>query len=319
MGNQFAKKIKKGILLLFCLFFIQSLLLHSKDCFLLATNGLELWFSRMLPTLFPFMIISSILVTYQLIPLFVLGIKPFLYPFFKLPDAGYYCIVIGFLCGFPMGAKNIAQVYQKGQLTKAQAEALLGFCNNIGPVYFLSFAIPLLKQNLPELSVAGCLFGMYGIPLLYGIFRCRLVNSENTTGMLSYPRSTSCVLPFDSIITNNLESIVKLGGYMMFFHVLMIFFRFLPDDSIVYACCYCFTEITGGITRLSQVVSVVPNTIKGLLSLLYFFFLQLGGLCCIFQTKSMLSQTDLSLKKYVYDKLILSLLTIGYHAVCVFF
>ncbi len=131
-----------------------------------ALSGLNLWFTGMVPALLPFMILSDILVRLGLTERFAALFFPLVHPLWRVSKNGAYVMFMGFLCGFPMGAKVTAQLVREKKLTSREGAFLLAFCNNIGPVYFLSYVLPLLKltNSLPYL------IGMYGIPLLYGIF-----------------------------------------------------------------------------------------------------------------------------------------------------
>ena len=92
-------------------------------------------------------------------------IYPVVKPLAKVRKNVCYAMLMGFLCGFPMGARVVDDLYQRQMIDRREAEYLLAFCNNIGPVYFCSFVLPLLGRRL----VWPYLFGMYGIPLLYGM------------------------------------------------------------------------------------------------------------------------------------------------------
>ena len=110
-----------------------------------ASMGLQLWFNKMIPTLLPFMILSSIMIQLQINTTFMRIFEPILYPIFHVNKQCLYAIFIGFLCGFPMGAKTCQELYELKKITKAEAEYLLSFNNNIGPVYFVSFVLATLQ------------------------------------------------------------------------------------------------------------------------------------------------------------------------------
>ena len=141
------------------------LLAFPMDSLSFSLTGLQLWFNRMVPTLLPFMILSGIMIRLNLTEHVVKMISPLLSPLLKVSLNGIYAVVIGFLCGFPMGAKVIADLYSCHKLNKKEASFLLAFCNNIGPVYFISFVLPTLQLKL----VLPYVFGMYGLPFCYGV------------------------------------------------------------------------------------------------------------------------------------------------------
>ncbi len=131
----------KAITLLF-LIMTGLLLTYPKESLALSLTGLQLWFNRMVPTLLPFMILSGIMIRLNLTEHIVKIISPVLTPLLRISLNGLYAVAIGFLCGFPMGARVIAELYENHKLSKEEASYLLAFCNNIGPVYFISFVLP---------------------------------------------------------------------------------------------------------------------------------------------------------------------------------
>ena len=136
-----SNKKSKTITLLF-LILTGMLLVYPKESLAFSLTGLQLWFNRMVPTLLPFMILSGIMIRLNLTEHVVKIISPVLTPLLRISLNGLYAVTIGFLCGFPMGARVIAQLYASHKLSRSEASYLLAFCNNIGPIYFISFVLP---------------------------------------------------------------------------------------------------------------------------------------------------------------------------------
>jgi len=285
------------------------ILTFPSDCLPLALRGLNLWFERMIPTLFPFMVLSGIIIRMNLTDAFVKVLKPVLAPVFRVNGACLYGMVIGFLCGFPMGAHVAAQLYGEKRISKKEASFLLSFCNNIGPVYFLSFVLPTLslKASFP------LLFGMYGLPLLYGMFLrytmfAGLIGDQGSPGPHKAPLALLKAL--DESVFHSLYSIAKLGGYMIFFNLLFIlpvlaarFWGITPGPSELFTGGIgALLEITGGIGILGDKAPYLVLCI-----------LPFGGLSCIAQTYSMIKDTDLSIREYVMHKMILTAITVIYY------
>lgn len=276
---------------------IICILSHSSLSLTYASLGLELWFRKMVPALLPFMILSGIMIRLKLTEKMAGVLYPVIGPLYRVRKNVVYCMTLGFLCGFPMGARVTADLYERNMLTRREAEYLLAFCNNIGPVYFCSFVLPLLKRRL----VLPYLFGMYGIPLLYGLaLRCtsfRDLSSEKVSvrQKTATPSGIRLLTAVNESVQASLHSILILGGYMILFNLLNLPFHILLGREP--ALLSPVMEITGGLSML-----------EGGLPLYSLLALSFGGLSCIAQTYSCISDTDLELGGYIRHKVILTLL-----------
>ncbi len=311
----------KKISVVACLLLIFLMLCYPAVCLEYSAYGLLLWFEKMVPALFPFMILSGIIIQMNLTEELVLFIKPVLQPLFQVRASVIYGIFIGFLCGFPMGAKVAAQLLKNGKISHAEAEYLLCFCNNIGPAYFLGFVLPTLQLE----NFGWYLFGMYGLPLLYGVFlRYTLYRRKipfafmqqseisksaekkaNQKAGQSIPvkrisTGSGFLTALDEAVSDSIHSIVTLGGYMIIFNALNLLPCILVGEKAVYFS--PFLEISGGIGFLG---AAAPLLILSLLPL--------GGCCCLAQTNTMIRGTSLSFRKYLSHKLVLTLISMVYY------
>lgn len=283
-----------------------------------AYTGLLLWFRKMIPTLFPFMILSGIMVRMNLTESFARFFHPLFHKIWGTSLNGSYVILMGMLCGFPMGARVIGELCQAGKLSEGEGAYLLSFCNNIGPIYFLSFVMSILALSgnyLPFLI-------MYGVPLCYGALlhllgypnrpprlmglspfvRASFVPASSKTFRAASriePNRPSLSAAIDDSIISSLIGIGKLGGYMVFFNLLNILFQpfsSLSDSFLV--LCNCLLEITSGISRIGKGGCYMVLTL-----------LPFGGLSCIAQTYSMIKGTNLSVLQYFLHKCIQTAIT----------
>ena len=99
-----------------CCVFLFLLLFNSKECIVLASNGLLIWYKNMIPTLFPFMVLSGFLVRTKISYALGAFLRPILGILLPLPTHMLYVVFMGFLCGFPMGAKIVADMIEKKQI-----------------------------------------------------------------------------------------------------------------------------------------------------------------------------------------------------------
>lgn len=335
------------------LLFIVLLLISSKTALSLATLGLTLWLENMVPTLLPFMILSGILTGLKLQELLCRPLRGCFGRLFHTTPNGAYCIIMGFLCGFPMGAFCVADLCQKGQLSKEDSVRLIPFCNNIGPVYFYSFAVPMLGLQAPSYQALPLLtFGMYGIPLLYGFLSSQLhvralkasaaktVYASDSRLPRTFVRrlSAAAVKPspdvpasliqcektepslfavMDEAISHAGKSMLRLCGYMILFNILMLPLYALHVNGFYSGILHSVFEISGGIRVLQGYLLLMPEK-RMLLQLLMLTALSFGGFCCAGQSECFLHAVSLSPAAYLLRRLLIAMIAGSFYAVCLF-
>ena len=151
------RTVKKALLL--CLFtaLTLSMLLENEKALALSLTGLNLWFEKMIPTLLPFMILSGILIRMNLSDSFARLFAPLLRPLFGLSDSCLYVLVIGFLCGFPMGARVTAESLQHGRLTPIRISICSHSATTSGPSIFPASCSLFFPFQIPGRSGQACI------------------------------------------------------------------------------------------------------------------------------------------------------------------
>lgn len=101
-------------------------------------KGLKLCTLTVIPSLFPFMVISELIVSsglgYRLGRLFAKPMKLI----FGVGESGACAFFLGSLCGFPIGAKTLCAMYDSGQITRREFSRVMTFCNNPGSAFVIS-------------------------------------------------------------------------------------------------------------------------------------------------------------------------------------
>ena len=278
-----------------------------------AYEGLYQWAVKMVPTLFPFMMISSIMV-YSGADL-ELGhiLNKILKKVYHYSSSGLYAIFMGFFCGFPMGAKVVSDLFEKNRICKSEAETLLAFCNNIGPAYFMGIIIPILHECGYQNTIPF-VFGRYGIPALYGISLARIYckktkiihtdvlnhNFESPKLSLAATLKKSCI--------DNTQALIILGGYITFTNAFRIFLDFIPFSANKQHVLSSFLEIIGGVQAIYTTTLLPNQKVFWIMTALCF-----GGVSCIMQTSSFLEKSGLSIIYYLKHKLMITVLSAGYY------
>ena len=130
----------KRILPITAVLVLGALLLLQPETASQAVRGaLTLCFRTVVPSLFPFFVVVSLLLQLGLAG-FLQGLcAPLMGPLFRLRGVCALPVLTGLLGGYPSGAKTAADLYAAGELTRQEAELLLGFCDNCGPAFLVGY------------------------------------------------------------------------------------------------------------------------------------------------------------------------------------
>src|SRR5699024_8418272 len=102
-----------------------------------AKNGLDLCCNVIIPSLFPFFVLSSMAVDWGLAAYLGRLLGGVMRPLFRVSGSCAIAVVLGFIGGYPLGAKTAIELYRQGLCSKVETERLLAFCNNSGPAFIL--------------------------------------------------------------------------------------------------------------------------------------------------------------------------------------
>ena len=287
-----------------------SMLSFPQTVFTGASYGLVLWFRHVLPTLLPYMILINVLICTPALHWICRITSTFLCPLLGTSYYGTFAVLTGFLCGYPMGAKTTSDLLNVNKISRSEASYLLSFCNNTSPAFILSYVV---AQNMKErnLCIPFFLILTFTPLMLSFIFRLfyRLPESscsfpQVTPGSFSNPSESISNSFLDRCILNVFESVTKVGGYMMMFSVLIQLLASVLPNTIFSLLLYSSLEISTGIRLLFS--SALYTTEKIILCA---FLTSFGGWCCIAQTYSMISGSQLPILPYIAEKLVTALVT----------
>lgn len=296
----------KGLILLF----LMLMLIFPYDTFQGASTGLLLWFHNVLPNLLPCVILSNLMVRLNITRQISRVFHPFLGKVFRVSPEGCYPIAIGFLSGIPMGAKSVADLLSDHKVSKQEGQFLIGLCNNASPMFIIGY-IAITQLKLPQIKYA--LFVIIYSSAILGSILTRLLLHRKATGpklrreLLLHSMELPAKKPplrftfdlLDQSIMNGFEVVTKIGGYIILFSILAQIIHTLgPDIGFIKPLTMGLFEITTGISQICK--SNLDTSIKIVLVTVLTTF---GGFSGIAQTKSVLGNQGLSIKSYIFVKL----------------
>lgn len=292
---------KKQISISFILLLTFLLLLfHPALAFKGSCNGLTLWFETVLPTLFPYLILSDILLSTGAAYTIASVIHPVCTSIFHTTKGGSFVVLIGFLCGFPLGAKMVADLTSSQCISKKEGQYLLSICNNTSPGFIMNFLVlHALEQKqllLPTLSI------LFLSPLLVSFFTRKYylhINTIDSHFELSSQQTQTDFFPaLEHALAAASESLLKIGGYIMLFSIFLSISTHTCASLPLINVLLPLLEITNGIQSISTLA--LPWKQRYVYSVALTAF---GGLCSVAQTNSMIQHSGLSIRNYIKEKL----------------
>lgn len=270
------------------LFVFLFCILHPSEAVSGAAAGLSLWYCTVLPTLLPCMVLSGYLISTGLME--------------KMPPAPF-AFLIGWFCGYPMGAKTIADLYKKRSISKEYGSRLLILCCEPSPMFLTGFICTGMLR-LSVFQTLPCLIAVYLPPVLcYGIVHAAKKNTKPVPPSAPFKKAEAkdgplaSFLKFEEAMMNGFAVIVKIGGYLMFFTMLSCFFRNRCPVPFLSVLVSGLLEMTSGIAFTVQ--SGISRTMTAALC---FAFAAFGGLSGAAQTASVLKGTPFSGKTVLFWK-----------------
>lgn len=269
-------------------------------------NGFKLFALSVLPALFPFFFFTKILSGLNFGYDLGLVLKKPLGKIFRAPASSGYILAMSMLCGYPVGAKLVADFCEKGYISAREAKAVSAFTSTSGPLFIVgTVGVGMLGNKTA------------GFIILISHYLSALLN-----GIIFRPKETSSVtLParpltdYNSLLSEGiysaLSSVAVVGGYVAIFNLVLDLFADIGIISLLSAplqwlglgktaaqgTASSLVEITKGCLLLSE--SGYPLSITAPLCA---FGITFGGLSVTLQSLTFLGKSKISPLYYLLTK-----------------
>ena len=231
-----------------CIILLTMFLSKSDTSAEYMKRGLKICFETLIPSLFPFMVISEILSrTGACEPLSRLMKRP-MKALFRIPGEAVEAILLGIICGFPVGAKVAFSLYIQGDISKKDCEKLLSFCN-FPSAPFMIFAVG--KGMFGNKSIGLLLyFTILFTGLAWGILtRNQGTFSYMTAAKFKSKQREKLSSTLAASVTSSAQSVISVSAFVCFFSCAVGCLSALFDAdsaSPLRALIFSFFELTSG-------------------------------------------------------------------------
>lgn len=254
--------------------------------------GIEVCTNTLVPSLFPFMVLSGIITGNVREKSGTLMKK--LGQFCRIPEGAESVLLTGFLGGYPVGARNTVMLFNQGLITREDTRRMCVFCNNAGPSFLFGILMPLFSD-------ASLILLLWIIQMLSSILLGHFLPGGSNRAMINQERDTTTVT---EAVTGSIRVMGTVCAWVVLFRMVLEFlnnwvlFRLPPVLQVLFTG---ILELSNGCLALSSIEQ------EPLRFLIAGVILSFGGICICLQTASICPK-DVR-KGYYVGKIIHSLLS----------
>ena len=286
--------MKKNYQRLFIIIFLSILLiLYTINSPIIINSILsytKLFITKLFPTNFIFFVISTILIEQGLIEL--LNTK------FKLNSSIFYVTIMSILSGIPSGAKYTKDLLNKKVISNKTANYLITYTHFPNPMFILSAATSLTNNEI-------------AIKILITLILSNLLIaiSLKPKGKEIYTISDSPPKDFASSLSKAIIDAIKViiiiyGTSVFFYLITIIINKYLTLNTLNYIIVNGIFDLTKGIFSTSLINNELTK------SILIILFSAFGSLSIHIQIKSIISNTPIKYKNFLFGRIIQIMISI---------
>lgn len=200
-----------------------SLVLWPQQSMEAARTGLGLCGNVIIPSLFPFFVLSGLVVELGLAGYVGRALEGVMVPLFRVPGSCASALALGFIGGYPVGARTAISLYEKGLCSKTEAERLLAFCNNSGPAFILGVvgAGVFCDSRVGVLLYLAHALASVCVGLVFRFYKGNEVRGGAGGAAHSDIRAQRLSTAFTETVKNSFLSILNICAFVVFFTVVI--------------------------------------------------------------------------------------------------
>lgn len=208
-----------------------------------GVRGLSIWWDVLFPSLFPFLVLSELLLGFGIVHFLGTLLNPLMRPLFRVPGSGGFVFAVSCASGYPTGAKLTAQLWEQKLVTREEGERLVAFTTSSDPIFMIGAVSVGFFHNV---AIAPILVAAhYSAAVLVGVLMRFHGGSVKSTLPTSLPTSSEEVhrsrltraiyamhaarqadgRAFGELlrqaVSSSLRLIIIVGGLVVFFSVMM--------------------------------------------------------------------------------------------------
>ena len=278
---------KDFLIIIISLLFLYFSLLNNKIINESIISSITLWVTKVFPALFPMILLNNILIDYNL-PYYITKLV-------KKKGLKYYVMILSLFSGSPSNAIIIKELYQNNSISMEDSNKLLTYTFFSNPIFLTTMLSLIFDMKTTYKLIIISYLSNYIVSFIFKTKSNNLRSIKNK----DYSISNS--------ITKTMTTLIMVLGTITFYILISTFVISLLDlNNINSLFIKGFLELTQGLNYLKEI-----NISLFLKELIALIFISFGGLSIHTQIKSILSDTNLSYKYFLYGRLLCMIISLA--------
>jgi len=310
--------IRLGVLPLIITLMCAMLVVAPQDGLAAARAGIELWLFNVMPSVLPFVIGVNLLIALGAVNFAGVVLGSFMRRVFNVSGGGGFALAIGLVAGYPVGAKIICEMRERSELERSEAQRLISFANNSGPLFILgAVGIGMFdSRSAGYLILAAHYLSALAVGLIARNFGTSVADDHHGN-VIRYAfsamdrgrsRESGGQILRTSVI-DGMNTMLMVGGFIILFSVINRILDIVGIYDMLGAAIWLDDELAaglfGGIIEMTSGVAIAANAGIGRTPLIIASALiSFGGISISLQSLSFIAKTDLRPWLYVSAKIL---------------
>lgn len=266
---------------------------HIREMLMLVNSGIRVAIRSVVPSLFPFMIFSEMLLYSDIFERLPKKLNNLFEKAFKIRQAGLGAFVTGIVCGFPLGVKYACELYEGKKINKDELQRLICFSNNTGPAFLLAGVGISIRNNVYDGII------IYIVQIASAILCGFLLSFGKKCGEAELQEEALSERNFDfpQCIKKSALNMMYVCAFVVFFSIVCGYLRIIFPNPLFAAFSSSFFEIGNAAIACNEIKN------RSLSLVLTAGAVSFSGMSVHFQAKIYCSEYKLSQKLYYTSKI----------------
>lgn len=294
------KKYSNQIIVILTFIILLLVLLNKSLVSDSILSSLYIWYNTLVPSMFPMILLSDILITYHTYNIIPKVITKYISKIFNISNNSVIIFILSLISGFPSNGIIINKAITNQIITKEEGNHLLLFCNFANPLFILetvgsfylknnTYALIILISHILSNIIIGIIF--------------RNNNHPKNNYIIEKPKSQSFGEVLSTSINKSINSLLTIAGTVTLFLILTTLITHIFNlNELLTLIIKSLLEMTMALSYLTNLN--INDTLKVVISSIIISF---SGLSIHLQVISSLN--NIKYKNYLLGRILSSILS----------